>query len=125
MQTYLQSTCTDTDICDNRDCQQRVKRAPFGRWYITINHAGFNAPANNRDGYASEERARVASLRYLARGIAARSQVEPRPCIACGKPAPVYDGIIRPWHDGSNGEPDCSVRGGEIARANRAVRIIA
>jgi hypothetical protein len=35
-----------------------------GRWFITIGNPGFNSPANNRNGYATEEGAMAASLRY-------------------------------------------------------------
>jgi hypothetical protein len=28
-----------------------------GRWYITVGHAGFNTKANNRQGYATRDKA--------------------------------------------------------------------
>jgi hypothetical protein len=33
------------------------------RYYITMGHPGFNLPANNRKGYATEKAAMAASLR--------------------------------------------------------------
>jgi len=35
-----------------------------GRWYIQFGYAGFNSPANNRRGYATEARALAAIRRY-------------------------------------------------------------
>lgn len=35
-----------------------------GRWYITMGRPGYNSPANNRDGYASEGAALDAHNRY-------------------------------------------------------------
>lgn len=35
-----------------------------GRWYIAMGYAGFNSPANNRDGYATCEGAMKAHKRY-------------------------------------------------------------
>lgn len=37
-----------------------------GRWYITMNHPGFNSPANNRDGYETKAAA-VAAIRFYGR----------------------------------------------------------
>ena len=35
-----------------------IKQNPAtGRWFITMGHAGFNLPANNREGYESRYRA--------------------------------------------------------------------
>ena len=45
-------------------CGEAAKQAPSGRWFITMGHPGFNSPANNREGYASEAAARAAVLRY-------------------------------------------------------------
>ena len=46
------------------------------RWYITMFHAGFNSPANNAWGYATEAQARGAIKRYQNRGAKARAQRE-------------------------------------------------
>ena len=34
------------------------------RWYIDIGFCGYNSSANNRNGYASKEKAEAAILRY-------------------------------------------------------------
>lgn len=39
-----------------------------GRWFITMGQPGFNSPANNRDGYASEAAALAARDRYASKG---------------------------------------------------------
>lgn len=39
-------------------------REEHGRWYIRMWFAGFNSPANNRQGYASEAHALAAIRRY-------------------------------------------------------------
>ncbi len=35
-----------------------------GRWFITMGHAGYNSPANNRSGYSSKAQAVAANARY-------------------------------------------------------------
>jgi hypothetical protein len=40
----------------------------IGQWYITTGHAGFNSPANNGQGYVSEQTARQAIRRYESKG---------------------------------------------------------
>lgn len=53
------------------ECPDRVKeRKSTGRFYITMGHAGYNSPANNRDGYASKKAALKASQGYGERGRA-------------------------------------------------------
>jgi hypothetical protein len=42
------------------------------RHYIVMGYAGFNSPANNRNGYESETSAQRAILRYQAKGERAR-----------------------------------------------------
>jgi hypothetical protein len=42
-----------------------------GRHYITAGRPGFNSPANNRDGYATEAAARAASAGYVRRAMIA------------------------------------------------------
>jgi hypothetical protein len=37
------------------------------RYYIAIGQAGFNSPANNRNGYKTDAAAAAASLRYSKR----------------------------------------------------------
>ena len=55
---YLKSECQD--VCYG--CSDAVKQNPeTGRWFITMRHPGFNAPANNYGGY----RTRTAALRSL------------------------------------------------------------
>lgn len=64
--THLYSTCTG--YCEVPNCPERVKQASTGRWFITMGHAGFNSPANNRAGYESADAATAASARYEAKG---------------------------------------------------------
>lgn len=47
-----------------------------GRWFITFGNAGFNSPANNRDGYATKASALKAIKRYDAKGRAHRAARE-------------------------------------------------
>lgn len=35
-----------------------------GRWYIDFGFCGYNSAANNKNGYASKEKAEAAILRY-------------------------------------------------------------
>lgn len=44
-----------------------VQDPATGRWFITIGHAGFNSPANNRNGYATAEAALAAHYRYAGK----------------------------------------------------------
>jgi hypothetical protein len=62
MEFWLDSSCGG--YCETVACAQAVKQAPSGRWFITMGHAGFNSRANNRDGYASREKAEAAYRRY-------------------------------------------------------------
>ena len=49
--------------CYAQNCAHAV--APFrGRFVITMAHAGFNSPANNRNGYTTEAAARKAVRGY-------------------------------------------------------------
>lgn len=66
MQKHLDSNCET--ICRKEGCPEVVKQGPHGGWYITIGHAGFNSPANNRMGYASEQAAKNANARYSGKG---------------------------------------------------------
>ena len=43
------------------------------RFFIGVGFPGFNSPANNRSGYATQEAALAASLRYERKGIASRA----------------------------------------------------
>lgn len=53
------------------ECSVRVKeRTETGRFYITMGHAGYNSPTNNRDGYASKAKAEKASQGFAERGRA-------------------------------------------------------
>jgi len=51
------------DMCRASACAGAVKADERGRWFITLGHAGFNLPANNRSGYASKARALAAHKR--------------------------------------------------------------
>ena len=64
---FLISNCLlNNSLCRSLKCAEAVKENPdTGRWYITMGHAGFNSKANNRDGYASDKRARLAMANYL------------------------------------------------------------
>ncbi len=64
---YLLSDCilSDKSYCDILYCPDAVKESPFGRWYITMGHAGYNSPANNGNGYSSQAQALIAMERYL------------------------------------------------------------
>ena len=48
-------------------CGEAAKQAPTGRWFITMGHPGFNSPANNRSGYASQSAALAAVRKYGSR----------------------------------------------------------
>jgi hypothetical protein len=56
----------ERSFCEQPACAGAVKQAPSGRWFITMGHPGFNSPANNRDGYATREKALAAFRRYRA-----------------------------------------------------------
>lgn len=59
----LSDTGCERNIC--RGCPEAVKeRSETGRFYITMGHAGFNSPANNRDGYATRAKALAAIRNY-------------------------------------------------------------
>ncbi len=54
------------------DCPHTISQNPAtGRWFITMGHAGFNSPANNRSGYVSQAAALAAHRRYAGRGALA------------------------------------------------------
>lgn len=64
---YLDSTHHNDgiEVCYFAWCGQAVKQNPeTGRWFITMNHPGFNSPANNGLGYATKQRAIQALTRY-------------------------------------------------------------
>lgn len=66
---HLKSSCLGD--CAGPDCEERVKEeAGTGRWFITMGHAGYNSPANNRSGYASKTAALKAHQTYGERGRA-------------------------------------------------------
>ena len=52
--------------CTAAACPFAVARLASGaeRFVITMGHPGYNSPANNRDGYTTEEGARAAVARY-------------------------------------------------------------
>ena len=63
--SHLDSDCKMP--CEG-NCQEIVKQEAFsGRWYITMGHAGFNNPANNRTGYITEKSAQSAHAKYSGR----------------------------------------------------------
>lgn len=54
------------ELCRDPKCASMVKQNPATkRYFITMCHAGFNSPANNGNGYKSQDAAVAASLRYL------------------------------------------------------------
>lgn len=69
MNDHLNSNCFDdfimAGVCRNPNCNESVKIAPWNTFYITMGHAGFNSPANNKSGYKTEKAARNAMKRYL------------------------------------------------------------
>lgn len=68
---HLTSTRSCVNLECGPECPERVKeRTETGRFYITMGHAGYNSPANNRDGYASKSAALKASQKYGERGRA-------------------------------------------------------
>lgn len=53
-------------VCRDPKCAEATKQCEYdGRWYITMGHAGFNTPANNRNGYATQGAAKGAMNRCL------------------------------------------------------------
>jgi hypothetical protein len=58
---HLFSQCANV-LCYNEACAERVKQDAQGRWFITMGHAGFNSPANNRNGYRTAKAAQAYSL---------------------------------------------------------------
>lgn len=68
---YLMPTCSagKAGHCTAAACPSVARERPTtGRWYITMGHAGFNSPANNRDGYASCALALAAHRHYATKG---------------------------------------------------------
>ena len=63
---HLKSTCEP--VCRIWLCGQRIKQGPNGRWFLTMGHAGFNSPANNRDGYKTWRNAKLAQRAYETKG---------------------------------------------------------
>lgn len=64
--TLATDTTCASSICRNAECPHLVGyEARNGRFYVTMGHAGFNLPANNRNGYATENAARLASVKLL------------------------------------------------------------
>lgn len=61
MQDHLKSECGRVPC---RQCQEPVKQSVNGGWYITLGHAGFNSPKNNRGGYKTKELAVAAFKRF-------------------------------------------------------------
>ena len=60
------SPCKENGVCRNLNCKTAVAEfTETGRWYILFAHAGFNSPANNTNGYASEAKALASIRRYL------------------------------------------------------------
>lgn len=57
----------DYRMCYTETCEGVVKSDERGRWFITLGHAGFNLPMNNRSGYATKLRAVAAHLRCAAK----------------------------------------------------------
>lgn len=62
---YLDANCPGSEkgICRDPNCTEAVKQGPTG-WYITLGHAGFNSPTNNRMGYRSEAQAKAAWKKF-------------------------------------------------------------
>ncbi len=53
----------------NRQYEAECAVIGFGnRWFIKLGFAGFNSPANNRQGYATKVQAEAACLRYQRKG---------------------------------------------------------
>lgn len=73
------TTCAAT-ICRDANCPHLVGyEVRNNRYYVTMGHAGFNLPANNRNGYATESAARTASVRHLpAPALAAETLIRHR-----------------------------------------------
>lgn len=67
---YLKPACGNAAHCTT--CREPVKQAESGGWYITMGHAGFNSPANNRGGYKTRKAAVAAYGKYAWRGALAR-----------------------------------------------------
>jgi hypothetical protein len=73
MPEYLRSSCScsvnhGTGIRYDAACSQAVKQNPAtGRYFITSGHVGFNLPANNRTGYATNPTARAAIVRIITK----------------------------------------------------------
>lgn len=65
---YLMNTCLTPfrPLCNG--CSESVKRSPWGRFYITMGHPGFNTSANNANGYATEASARAVVRHFANKG---------------------------------------------------------
>lgn len=61
--SHLTSDCS---VAHCTACLEPVKQGPGG-WYITIGHAGFNSPANNRTGYKTRAAAIAAHRKYAGK----------------------------------------------------------
>lgn len=63
---HLLSPCADSvELCYG--CRESVKRAPNGRYFITMGHPGFNTLRNNADGYLTIQRARAIVAHYASK----------------------------------------------------------
>lgn len=58
--------CSSQFTCRDAACATLVAEQG-GRWFIRMGHPGFNLPANNWKGYATEAAARAAVRRVLSR----------------------------------------------------------
>lgn len=68
MDEYVKGSGKTKPFCADPKCAHAVKsEKSSGRFFITIGHPGFNSPANNRDGYESEPKARAALARYAGK----------------------------------------------------------
>jgi len=67
MEKHFETTCIQMSrfgLCCN-GCPDTIRmNEATGRWFITIGHAGFNSPTNNRSGYVSWQKAWESSKRY-------------------------------------------------------------
>ena len=70
----LFATCPNTKrdgICRDENCAEMSSQ--YGsRFLIRFGHAGYNSPANNRNGYSSAEKAAEAVRHYIQRAKAIR-----------------------------------------------------
>jgi hypothetical protein len=55
---HLMTTCMMP--CSGMGCDDSVRQAPSGAYFITMGHPGFNSRANNAQGYKTYHKARRA-----------------------------------------------------------------